>query len=196
MAPKRKHTKQSILDGSFDFVREKGFENISARSVAKYINASTAPIYSNFKSMDDLEELLEEKAVETLKASLVENVEDTESILNFPLKYIEFAINDSNLFNQISKSKQSINVLKGHLKDKVYTRMKEIMSNSELLKNLDEEKLDDIIIKTWLHSHGIATFLDRSSSKEDNLNYAKSLLEDSLYTTIYAIKNNYPKIGL
>ena len=107
MAPKRRHTKESILNGSFNFVREKGFEKISARRVATYINASTAPIYSNFKSMEELELILEENAVNKLKESIMNTMENEESTcLDIPLKYIEFAFDERNLFNQISKSKK------------------------------------------------------------------------------------------
>ena len=118
------------------------------------------------------------------------------SFLNIPLKYIEFAMDDSNLFNQISKSKQSINTLKSHLEEEVYVRMKENMKKSDLMKSFNDKELETIIIKTWLHSHGIAAFLDKSLTKEENLKHAEDLLKDSIYATTYAMKNNYPKEGL
>ncbi len=192
MAPIRKHTKESILDGAFNFVREKGYEKISARRIANYIHASTAPIYSNFKSMEELELILEEKAVDTLKISLMKVVDDENShFLDVPLKYIEFAFDERNLFNQISKSKKSITTVKNKLKEEVYIKLAEHMKKIDFAKDLTEEQLQEIMINTWLQSHGIATFLDRDKTKEENLGQAKELLEKLTYASVYMVKNNF-----
>jgi len=197
MAPKRRHTRETILKGSFNFVREKGYEKISARRIANYINASTAPIYSNFKSMEELEMVLEDKAVDTLKDVLMEEMnKKTTNFLDLPLKYIEFALDERNLFNQISKSKKSMETMKENLEETVYVKMIENMKKSDIVKNMKDSELHEIIFKTWLQSHGIASFMDRDKSKKENLKYAKSLLEDSIYSSVYAIKNNIKKEGL
>jgi AcrR family transcriptional regulator len=197
MAPTRRHTRETILNGSFNFVREKGFEKISARRIANYINASTAPIYSNFSSMEELEVILEEKAVDTLKESLMNEMgKENVNFLDIPLKYIEFAFDEANLFNLISKSKKSMKTMRGNLEQEVYVKMQENMKKSKITTGLEDTQLQDIIFKTWLHSHGIAAFLDRDVTKEENLKYAKTLLEDSVYSSIYSIKNNFSKEGL
>ena len=194
MAPIRKHTKEKILEGAFNFVREKGYEKISARRIANYLNASTAPIYSNFKSMEELEEALEEKSIDTLKETLMEVVKKEKMKLwDLPLKYIEFAFDEKNLFNQISKSKKSINNLRNIIEEEVYVRMLECIKNDERAKNFTSEELQDVMIKTWLQAHGIATFLDRDRSKEENLKQAETLLKESTDSYIYAIKNKIIK---
>jgi len=194
MAPIRKHTKEKILEGAFNFVREKGYEKISARRIANYLNASTAPIYSNFKSMEELEEALEEKSIDTLKETLMEVVKKEKMKLwDLPLKYIEFAFDEKNLFNQISKSKKSINNLRNIIEEEVYVRMLECIKNDERAKDFTSEELQDVMIKTWLQAHGIATFLDRDRSKEENLKQAETLLKESTDSYIYAIKNKIIK---
>ncbi len=197
MAPTRRHSKESILDGAFNFVREKGYEKISARRIANYINASTAPIYSNFKSMEELEEILEEKAVDMLKESLMDTIDNgIKHFLDVPLKYIEFAFDERNLFNQISKSKKSINTVKERLKEDVYVKLIKHMKELDFTDGLTDKQLQEIMINTWLQSHGIATFLDRDKSKEENLAQAKELLENLSYASVYAVKNNFKVDGI
>lgn len=192
MAPIRRHTKKSILEGSFNFVREKGYEKITARRIANYIKASTAPIYSNFKSMEELELLLEDMAVDKLKESLMEIVDNEKSyFLDVPLKYIEFAFDERNLFNQISKSKKSITTVKENLKEEIYIKLVQHVKKLDFAKDLTEEQLQEIMIRTWLQSHGIATFLDRDKTKEENLVQAKELLENLTYASAYIAKNNF-----
>ena len=192
MAPTRKHTRQSILEASFNFVREYGYEKISARRIANYINASTAPIYSNFKSIEELESKLEEKAVKLLNEILSENLEsDDTSCLDIPLKYVEFSIEERNLFNQISKSQKAINFIKGRLENELYDKMISYIKKQDFTEGLSEEQLQKIMTNVWLQTHGIASFLDMSKSKEENMKIAEKLLKNILQSSVWAEKNKF-----
>ena len=54
MAPKFKFTKEEILEVTLDFIRINGIKEISARTIARELNASTKVIFSLFGSMENL----------------------------------------------------------------------------------------------------------------------------------------------
>ena len=56
-APK-KVTREDILEGALNTLRESGFASVNARSVAKNLGCSTQPIYLSYKNMTAEEEPL------------------------------------------------------------------------------------------------------------------------------------------
>ena len=56
MPPKNKFTREEIVEAAFEIAREEGFSKITARSVASRLNSSVAPIYVNFKTIEELTE--------------------------------------------------------------------------------------------------------------------------------------------
>ena len=54
MAPKFKFTKEEILEVTLDFIRINGIKEISARTIARELNASTKVIFSLFGNMENL----------------------------------------------------------------------------------------------------------------------------------------------
>lgn len=51
---KSKFSKEDIINAAFEIAEEQGLQAITARTVAKKINGSVAPIYFNFENIDEL----------------------------------------------------------------------------------------------------------------------------------------------
>jgi len=58
MPPKNKFNRQEIIEAAFEIAKEEGFSKITARSVASRLNASVAPIYVNFKTIEELTQVV------------------------------------------------------------------------------------------------------------------------------------------
>lgn len=54
MPPKIRITKAQILDAAVELVRQFGAEALNARELAKQLDCSTQPIFSNFENMEQL----------------------------------------------------------------------------------------------------------------------------------------------
>ena len=54
MPPKSKFTREEIVEAAFAIAKEEGFSKITARSVANRLKSSVAPIYVNFKTIEEL----------------------------------------------------------------------------------------------------------------------------------------------
>lgn len=58
MGPKVKFTKEQIIDAAFEIAQTEGLDAITMRKIAEKMNSSVAPIYVNFKNVDELNEAL------------------------------------------------------------------------------------------------------------------------------------------
>ncbi len=54
MSPKTMFAKEDIVNAAFDIAKKDGFDAIITRNVAKSLGSSVAPIYFNFKNVEDL----------------------------------------------------------------------------------------------------------------------------------------------
>lgn len=67
-----KYNKDEIIDAAFEIASIGGFEAITARSVAKKIGGSVAPIYFNFKNIEELIKAVVEKIFKLSQTILLE----------------------------------------------------------------------------------------------------------------------------
>ena len=63
---KKTFSTEDIVEAAFQVVRKQGRKKLSARTIAKELNASTMPIYSTINSMKDLEAKIGQKFTELL----------------------------------------------------------------------------------------------------------------------------------
>ena len=72
MGPKTKFTREQIIDAAFEIARTEGIESITMRKIAEKMGSSVAPIYVNFKNVDELNEALIEKIISISRQLLME----------------------------------------------------------------------------------------------------------------------------
>ena len=64
MPAKVKATKEMIVDAAFEVARERGAENINARTVSERLNCSTQPVMYHFATIEELKKAVYKKADE------------------------------------------------------------------------------------------------------------------------------------
>jgi len=72
MAPKNKFTKEQIIDAAFEIARLEGMHGITIRKVADQLGSSIAPIYVNFKDVNELIREVMRKVADISKQYLAE----------------------------------------------------------------------------------------------------------------------------
>ena len=55
MPPKAKYTREQIIETAVNFVRQNGFNLLTARNLAQSLNSSPKPIFCYFKNMNELQ---------------------------------------------------------------------------------------------------------------------------------------------
>ena len=72
MGPKAKFTREQIIDAAFDIARTEGIDGITMRKIAEKMGSSVAPIYVNFKNVDELHEALIDRIISISRQILKE----------------------------------------------------------------------------------------------------------------------------
>ena len=100
MPPKVTFIKEDVIQAAFSIVQEQGLKRLSARKVAQRLKSSTAPVYSHFNSMKELEKEVLKKAKDLLlqytRASYTDRV-----FLNMGTGCAVFSREHSELFRAI-----------------------------------------------------------------------------------------------
>ena len=93
-------TKEAMIEGAFQLIREKGHEFLTARNLAAFLGCSTQPVMYQFPNLDTLRDLTYQKA----------DVFHSEYILaggdlpEIGLRYIRFAEEEPQLFRFLFQS--------------------------------------------------------------------------------------------
>jgi len=104
MPPKFKFTKEEIIDNAFTLVRKNGWHRLTTRTLGDALGSSAKPIYSFFKSMDDLEEELVKKSVDLLYEHMIQK-RTGDLWIDHGIGYVMFAQKESYLFRGCNNEK-------------------------------------------------------------------------------------------
>ena len=100
MPPRAKYTSERIVDAALTVTRRSGIDEVSARSVASELGASTAPIFTQFDSM----EALHERLVDAIMSLFVDTAyahEHEDPIVAAGLGWLSFATQEPRLYEAI-----------------------------------------------------------------------------------------------
>ena len=152
MARKSAFSPQDIVQAGFRLVDKMGHEHLTARNVAEELGSSTAPVYSNFSNMEDLERALYEEAVKRL-------LEKTKSgasgnpFLNIGLGFLDFAWEHPRWYEALFLTKKS-------QEEPCHNIMEDLllaMSSFDGLKELEDCERIIVLKKMSVFTHGVAT---------------------------------------
>ena len=158
MPPKVRITKEDIVKTTVELVREFGAQSINARAIATAIGCSTQPIFSNFRSMEELEEATVFAAHKIYLGYL-----SKESSLNkypkyksFGMAYVRFAREERELFKLLFMCDR---------KGAEFTPTLDFDASIEMIMRtnaISREKAERMHLEMWTCVHGIGTMLATS----------------------------------
>ena len=159
-----KITKEMILNTAFEIAREKGFEKISNRELAKKMNCSIRPIYYQFKNVEELNKELYKKIERYFYEFLIDNmIKDVPLYKQIGINYIKFAIAENNLFKFLFMTE-----IKDEHSAFITTDEKgfeEVVKAIKISTKLSDKDIKSFHIKMWIFAHGIATLSATKSVK-------------------------------
>lgn len=158
MPPSIKITREQILNGAFELVRQKGEKALNARSLAKELKCSTQPIFNHFSGMEEVSQGVEKEA-KKLHDHYMETGYRNHKLpfMGLGLAYIEFAQKEKVLFNLLFLSgKYSVHSLGEML---VGEDDQAVIKGLCQALGLDLKAAEELMIQCWLQVHGIATFI-------------------------------------
>ena len=185
MPPKCKFTREEILQAALDMTRESGIESVTARALGERLGASSRPIFSVFKSMQEVQnEVL--SAAEMLHQ---EYLQRSMAAGEYPaykasgMAYIRFAKEETQLFKLLfmrDRSKEQIEENREQLKPLVELICKDT--------GLREQDAYTFHLEMWIYVHGIATMIATSY-----LEWHWDTISQMLTDAYFGLKERYSK---
>lgn len=161
MPPRQKITKEMILKAAFEITKDKGFDSVNSRSLAKVIGCSTQPIFSHYASMADLKKDFHGYLGKYFDEYALSRAQGENFSHEIGRAYISFARNESNLFQVLFMSECfGLNGFSDMFADEGNLEAAKIASRK---LGIGLEAAKNLYMKTWIFLHGIASLIATKS---------------------------------
>ena len=154
MPPKAKYTKEQIVEVAYQMVRQQGKDSLTARGIAAALETSTAPIFTVFHSIDELQQCVFEKAAERYRAYIQEGLSQPMGFKGSGLKYIQFAKDEPELFKLLCMQEDSRGVT--HFLPEREPHTPQILQTITDNYGLQSEQARQLYNHLSIYTHGLA----------------------------------------
>jgi AcrR family transcriptional regulator len=189
MPAKNKTSREGIIAAAFEIVRQGGWAQLSARSIAKALKTSTMPIYSQFATMELIEEEVVKKAISLMAG--YEAAPRTDVIaLNHGIGYVLFAWEEPHLFAAINDEKHV--AMQTRFGDTLFDAHVAELANNTKMAGLSQEQLRYFQFMAWIFVHGIASmkhWMEQSQGQYDKEKLIELLRDGSKMLTNGFVQN-------
>ena len=176
MPPKSKVTKDMIVDTAVEVVRQKGFEQVNARTVADRLHCSTQPVMYHFATIDSLKRAAYAEADRKHTEYLMNIPSELDPILGIGLNYIRFAVKEPQLFRFLFQSGYA---KESSLLDMIDSEeLEPVLAAMQKGAGLDRKKTKDVFLTVALFAHGYASIIANNA-----LEYDEALIAEHLERT-------------
>lgn len=172
MPPKAKITREMIIDAAFEITRERGIEEVNARTVSERLGCSTQPVMYHFKKIGDIKSAVW-KETDDFHTGYIMDIRSDEPMMDIGMNFIRFAATEKNLFRLLF---QSDGLVEKEVTDMVWTGSANPMLGVLMqTEGVDLEGAKSIFATLGFFVHGFASLL-ANNSMEYNEEEARNLL--------------------
>lgn len=179
MGPKVKFTREQIIDTAFKIAQTEGIDSITMRKIAEKMGSSVAPIYVNFKNIDELKEALMERIISVSRQILKE--ESTGNpFRDIGIASLRFAVEYSVIFRDLVI--KSGKYMQGY-DEKMMPALIEEMQKDPALNGFTVEELKTILLKMRIFQVGLSvmaanSLLPKEYTNQDMIDILSSTADD------------------
>ena len=179
MGPKAKFTREQIIDAAFDIARTEGIDGITMRKIAEKMGSSVAPIYVNFKNVDELHEALIDRII-SISRQILKEENTGNPFRDIGTASLRFAVEYSVIFRDlVIKSGKH---LQGYDEKMMPALIAEMQKDPEL-NGFTVEELKTILLKMRIFQIGLSIMaanglLPKEYSKQDMMGIMSGTADD------------------
>ncbi len=156
MPPKAKFTREEIISAAFEMVKSDGFEVLTARSLGAKLGSSARPIFTVFKSMEEVQAEVIKKAKRLYESYEDKDMSGTNAFKGSGTGYIRFASDEPKLFQLLFMKEKSEVPSPEMVLEQIDDYSEKILETVEKQYGLSREAAARVYLHLWLYSHGIA----------------------------------------
>lgn len=161
MPPKAKFTREEITTAALQIVREGGGNALTARALGERLGSSARPIFTVFRSMEEVQDQVRSAARELYNAyveeALSENEGDVPRFKCVGQQYIRFAVSEPKLFQLLFMREQEKMPDFQNILPLIETNYEGILISIEEEYGVDRQLSLRLYQHLWVYTHGIAT---------------------------------------
>ncbi len=159
MGPKIKFTREQIIDVAFEIAETEGINGITMRKIAEQMGSSVAPIYVNFKNVEELNEALLERIIKVSQQLLSEESSGN-PFYDMGKASLRFAAEYGTIFRDLVMTNNSrIKVYD----EKVIPALIEQMKQDPELEGFTVDELQIILLKMKIFQLGLSVMVANGS---------------------------------
>lgn len=155
MPPKPKFTKEEIAAAALALVKEQGVEALTARNLGSRLGASARPIFTVFKSMEEVKWAARELALQEFERYFADFASYTPAFKHIGMQMVSYAIHEPELFKLLFMQEHPRGV-------SFDSYLSELGSMSEISiglirrdYQLSEEEARTLFVQMWVHTFGL-----------------------------------------
>ena len=173
MPPKTRITKDMITDAAVEVIKEKGFEGVNVRAVAKKLACSTQPVMYHFATIEDIKKAAYVRIDQLHTEYMMAIPPEQDPILGIGLNYIRFAVEEPQLFRFLFQS--------GYTEEKSLLDMIDSEELEPVLKAMQEgvgadlKTTKSVFLTVALFAHGYASLIANNGLEFDEALIAEHL---------------------
>ena len=173
MPPKARIKEETIIGAAIEVARQKGFENINARTVSEQLHCSTQPVMYHFSTIDRLKKAAYKRVDHLHSEYMINTLPGQDPILGIGLNYIRFAVEEPQLFRFLFQS--------GYAEENNFLEMVDSEELIPVLTAIQEgaglsmQKTRNVFITVALFAHGYASIIANNHLEFDEKLIAQHL---------------------
>ena len=157
MPPKVKFTKEQVVSAAITVVRNKGYQALNARSVAKILGCSTQPVFRVFENMEQLKKAVIQQANAVYNSYIEASKADTEKPYKATgLAYIRFAKEEKELFRLLFMRDRSEEDISKQPPD---DNLDYILTVLRQATGFEQTIAHQFHLQMWIYTHGLASMI-------------------------------------
>ena len=173
MPPRTKISKDMIVNAAVAVVREHGFENVNARTVAQYLHCSTQPVMYHFSTIDSLKRAAFAQVDQLHGEYMLDIPPGQNPILGIGLNYIRYAVEEPQLFRFLFQSGYAE---ESSLLDMIDSEsLLPVLAAMQEGAGLDMKKTKEVFLTVALFAHGYASIIANNALEYDEALIAEHL---------------------
>jgi len=157
MPPRVFITRDMLIHGAFEFVRQNGIGRLSTRNLANHMDCSTQPIYRAFSNMEELELATIEHAAGFCKEFLLSAPIQGEPLHHIAKMQVRLMKEELHIYHLIfqtgrldfSKANEMLNDLLQHTSFKGHP----------FLSRMEPARIMHVIRQSWVYTHGLFSIM-------------------------------------
>ncbi len=165
-------SKNQIIQAAFDIAKVSGKNSITIRGIGTMLGISTAPIYTQYKSIDAImEDLITFVNSKVHESTLKER--SINAFLNLGVGYLDFVIENTIIFNDFFLTMGN-SILDSNIDNDLYL---EQVKKNPFMSDFSNDQLKSILYDMSVYTYGLAAMICTKTDVKHELRHYQDMLE-------------------